>query len=217
MAFFRAIDFNPSPRAGRIGRGFLNKGRGFRSRGGGRIGRGFPGMGRGFPSSGGIGGLLGRIVNRAISRPKLMPNPIRRPMPMPIFGDPTFGSRKIPHQFLPNMPMPNMPMPSMPEPMPMEPMPLPSMPPIRPGYIPQIDPVALQELQDRMANVSPPPVVPDRPQQFNPSFFRNLIDSTSEQKQAFERFQERMRNRDPDEPLKMRPYQPGRLGSRMIG
>jgi hypothetical protein len=149
--------------------------------------------------------LLGRIVNRARSRPKLMPNPIRRPMPMPIFGDPTFGSRKIPHQFLPNMPMP------------MEPMPLPSMPPIRPGYIPQIDPAALQELQDRMANVSPPPVAPDIPQQFDPSIFRDIVDRGREQKQAFQRFQERMRNRDPDELLRMRPYQTGRLGSRMIG
>ena len=61
MAFFRAIDFNPSPRAGRIGRGF-------------------PGMGRGFPGGGGIGGLLGRIVNRTRGR---MPRPIRKPMPMP--------------------------------------------------------------------------------------------------------------------------------------
>ena len=183
MAFFRAIDFNPSPRAGRIGRGF-------------------PGMGRGFPGGGGIGGLLGRIVNRTRGR---MPRPIRKPMPMPIGRPmhPIFRGGELPQRFLPSMPMPQMPMPS--------------IPPIRPGYIPQIDPVALQELQDRMANVSPPPVVPDRPQQFNPSFFRNLIDSTSEQKQAFERFQERMRNRDPDEPLKMRPYQPGRLGSRMIG
>ena len=201
MAFFRAIDFNPSPRAGRIGRGFPGMDRGFPI-GGGRIGRGFPGMGRGFPGGGGIGGLLGRIVNRTRGR---MPRPIRKPMPMPIGRPmhPIFRGGELPQRFLPSMPMPQMPMPS--------------IPPIRPGYIPQIDPVALQELQDRMANVSPPPVVPDRPQQFNPSFFRNLIDSTSEQKQAFERFQERMRNRDPDEPLKMRPYQPGRLGSRMIG
>tara|TARA_R100001082_G_C4297774_1_gene131007 strand:- start:75 stop:653 length:579 start_codon:yes stop_codon:yes gene_type:complete len=192
MAFFRAIDFNPSRRGGR--------------------------MGRGFPGGGGIGGLLGRIVNRTRGR---MPRPIRRPMPMPIGRPmlPMFGPLEPPQRFLPSMPMPQMPMPMpMPQmPMPMPQMPMPSMPPMRPGYIPQIDPVALQELQDRMANASPPPVVPDRPQQFNPSFFRNLIDSTSEQKQAFERFQERMRNRDPDEPLKMRPYQPGRLGSRMIG
>ena len=211
MAFFRAIDFNPSPRAGRMGRGFLNKGRGLRNRGGGKIGRGFRDMDTGFPRRrdiitparrGGISGLLGRIVNRTRGR---MPRPIRKPMPMPIGRPmhPIFRGGELPQRFLPSMPVPQMPMPS--------------IPPIRPGYIPQIDPVALQELQDRMANVSPPPVVPDRPQQFNPSFFRNLIDSTSEQKQAFERFQERMRNRDPDEPLKMRPYQPGRLGSRMIG
>ena len=215
MAFFRAIDFNPSPRGGRIGRGFRNMDRGFSRRR--DIGRGFRYMDRGFPGGGGIGGLLGRIVNRARSRPKLMPNPIRRPMPMPIGRPilPIFRGGELPQRFLPSMPMPNMPMPNMP--MPSMPEPMPSMPPIRPGYIPQIDPVALQELQDRMANVSPPPVAPDRPQQFNPSIFRDIMDRGREQKQAFQRFQERMRNRDPDEPLKMRPYQTGRLGSRMIG
>ena len=58
-------------------------------------------------------------------------------------------------------------------------------------------------------SIDSPPVVPDRPQQFDPSIFRDIMDSASEQKQAFERFQERMRNRDPSEPLKMRPYQTG--------
>jgi len=194
MAFFRA-DQLASP--------FRRGGRGFQPN---------PGIVRGFPGGGGIGGLLGRIVNRG-----RMPRPIRRPMPRPIRRPmlPIFRGGELPQRFLPSMPMPNMPMPMPREPMPQ--MPMPSMPPIRPGYIPQIDPVALQQLQDRMANASPPPVVPDRPQQFNRSFVRNLIDSTSEQKQAFERFQERMRNRDPSDPLIMRPYQTGRLGSRMIG
>ena len=171
MAFFRAIDFNPSRRGGR--------------------------MGRGFPSGGGIGGLLGRIVNRTRGR---MPRPIRKPMPMPIGRPmhPIFRGGELPQRFLPSIPMPQMPMPS--------------MPPMRPGYIPQIDPVALQELQDRMANASPPPVVPDRPQQFNPSFFRNLIDSTSEQKQGLEA----LRNRDPSAALIKRPHQTGRLGVRMM-
>ena len=132
-----------------------------------------------------------------------------------------------------------------------------AMPATRPttasSLIPQVDPVALKELQDRVAgsgiptprpapaipmpgpsgmeglgldlaeipmgrgraggvNIGKPMVKPTtierKPTQFDPSIFRGIIDSVSEQKEGLEK----LRNRDPSAPLIVRPYQADPMG-----